>query len=457
MTQPNLSNLTLQQVPKELFLILGGNRTPIDTGFDPYADASIAQRIPENKRCLVANNNIWQAGKIYTPWTLEATQNYYVLNQSNNIVYLCVGDNSNNLINGTVLTSAVIPNHTTPTVNLYDDGYSWLPLFKVDPSQYTFVNKTDLPLYDISVKQEYSTFAEKYEPLCGSGVTSFGCCCLYFKDPSTDEVTNEVYLKGDLTNETIFSDCYECQKLADNLDRQAIFLTGLTAGGITTSNTGENPLCAATTTIKTLSEELTENKNTFTPGSSNEFAVKLLSEFSSTNGVMAARIDLTNLTLAQRTLSSSNPIVSIIDPIGVGASVQLKTNQIGVNSYEVYGIETSAYGQDYLLPDLLISGTTAGNPLNAAITLFTFPDNIFESTEVLVPGQRYKINSTILSTDISSVSGIDNINKYGILADPGFTSENGSAQFVQNSSTTTTLEYRVFLGLKSDIPFCTAS
>ena len=369
-------------------------------------------------------------------------------------MYLCVGDNSNNLINGTVLTSAVIPNHTTPTVNLYDDGYSWLPLFKVDPSQYTFVNKTDLPLYDISVKQEYSTFAEKYEPLCGSGVTSFGCCCLYFKEPSTDEITNEVYLQGDLTNETIFSDCYECQKLADNLDRQAIFLTGLTAGGITSSNTGENPLCPATTTIKTLSEELTESKNTFTPGSSNEFAVKLLSEFSSTNGVMVARIDLTNLTLAQRTLSTPNPIVSIIDPIGSGASVQLKTNQIGVNSYEVYGIETSAYGQDYLLPDLLISGTTAGNPLNAAITLFTFPDNIFESTEVLVPGQRYKINSTILSTDISSVSGIDNINKYGILANPGFTSENGSAQFVQNSAVTTTLEYRVFLGLKSEFALC---
>lgn len=454
MKQPNLSNLTLKQVPSEMFLVLGGNRTPIDSGFDRNADSAFAKRIPENKRCLIGDNNIWSAGKIYDAYTLQSANNYYVFNPNNNVVYLCLGNNADNRIDGTVITSSFIPNHTTPTVVLYDDGYSWMPIFKVDPTQYAFVNDKDLPLYDISINQDYNNFTQKYEPLCGSGVTAFGCCCLYFKEANTDELTNEVYAKGDVSNETIFSDCYECQKLADKLDRQPIFLSGLTAGSIVSSNTGENPLCAATTTINTLYEKLQESKYTFTYGSSNEFAVNLLSNFSSTNGIMSARIDLSNLTTAQRTVSTPNPVVTVIDPIGSGASVRLKTSQIDANSYEVYGIETLEYGQDYVLPDILISGTTQTNPLNDAITLFTFPDNIFESTEILVSGKRYKINFSILSTDISNVSGIDNITKYGVLINPGFTSGNGLAQFTKNSSTITTMEYRVFLGLDSSFPQC---
>jgi hypothetical protein len=453
MPQINLSNLTLNKVPKELFLVLGGNRTAIDAGFEPNADSSFAQRIPENKRALVASNNPWQAGKKYVPWTPGITDNYYVLNQSNNIVYLCVSSNTNNRVDGSVITSAVIPNHETPAVQSYSDGYSWLPLFKLDPSQLIFLNDTDLPLYDINVKQEYSTFAEKYEPLCGSGVTSFGCCCLYFKNTTSDELTGEVYNKGDVSNETIFSDCYECQKLADILDRQPIFLNGYTAGSITSSSTGENPLCAATTIISTLAETLEANKYDFVLGSSNEFALSLLSNFTNTAGVMKATIDLTNLTTQQKTVSTPNPIVNVIDPIGTGASVQLKTTQTGVNSYEVYGIETLSPGQNYLVPDHLISGTTAGNILNTVIDLYTFPEGIFESTELLVPAKSYKIKSSLSSTEVKAASGIDTINKYAIMANPGLTG-GGRAEFTQNSSVVTSMEYRVFLKLKSAFTQC---
>ncbi|NBR07343.1 MAG: hypothetical protein EBT92_16485, partial [Planctomycetes bacterium] len=190
------------------------------------------------------------------------------------------------------------------------DTYVWLSLWKVDYTDYNFITGSELPLPDLSTDPVYTTFTQKYETLCGSqGTTSFGCCCLYFKDNFTDEITGEVYNEGDLTNEIIFSDCYECQKAAEAFNRDVIFLSGITVGGITSSHPSENPLCPATKTIQGLKERLEEDVYDLVPGSAKEFQYFQLKNHNNL-GIMSVSLDFSNLSEAERTISVANPTIT---------------------------------------------------------------------------------------------------------------------------------------------------
>ena len=180
-----LSSLTLNQIPKEVFLVLGGISGSNNDAFESHFDPVVAKRIPNNEKILIGPNNVWQSGKYYTPYSINVTSNHYVLNSSNNVVYLCVSNNSNNDTLTLVNVSSVIPSHTTPTIAQSEDGYSWIPIFRIDPAQYKFISDRDLPLPEIAKAVDYNSFTEKFQPLCGSGITSFGCCCLYFKENSS--------------------------------------------------------------------------------------------------------------------------------------------------------------------------------------------------------------------------------------------------------------------------------
>ena len=127
-----------------------------------------------------------------------------------------------------VYPSLFIPTIETPQIQKLDDGYSWFPVFRVDLSHYNFLSKTDLPIPQIRINNDYNTFSDKYKSLCSSGVTSFGTCCLYFKEAGYDDISGITYVKGQLSNENVFSTCYDCQKLGDALKREARFskLTG---------------------------------------------------------------------------------------------------------------------------------------------------------------------------------------------------------------------------------------
>lgn len=442
-----LSSLTLNQIPKEVFLVLGGISGSDNDAFESHFDPVVAKRIPSNEKILIGLNNVWQSGKYYTPYSINVTSNHYVLNSSNNVVYLCVSNNSNNDTLSLVNVSSVVPSHTTPTIVQSDDGYSWIPIFKIDPAQYKFISNTDLPLSEISIQVEYNSFTEKFQPLCGSGITSFGCCCLYFKENSVDEITAEVYSQGDVTNETIFSDCYECQKLADALDREVIFLSGQTAGSITSSSTGENPLCPATKTIQTIAEQLESNKYITIPGSSNEFAYNLISNFTNSAGILFARIDLTGITTANRRVTTSNPSVTIIDPTGSGAVVNLKTVQISEYLHEVVGIQMTSSGSGYDgIPDHKVVGLSTNHPLNNAITLDIFPEGMFEQSTQFVSPTSYKIITSITTDSLLDVIGSPKLTKYAILTDPLYYDSAAPVKYTKNNADYFTLEEKVLCG-----------
>ena len=440
LSQKIISNLNIP----EFYVVFGGLPDQTDpNAFEPVGDSLVARRAGISERALIADNNEWQYGKQYSAWMPGVTGNYYAYNTSNRIVYLCTENTENNRLDEEVALSTVIPSHVEPQIQTYEDGYSWIPLFKVDVSQIDFLSQTDLPIPDLQKPQSFTTFTEKYEDLCGSGITSFGCCCLYFKDNSVDDITGEVYTAGDLTNETIFSDCYECQKLAEALDREVTFLSGYTAGSITTSATGENPLCPATKTIKTLQEQLDEEKYTLTPGSSREYALYLLNNFQNNNGILSATIDLAGITASIKIVTTANPEITIKDPTGTGARVRLLTQQIGDNQYEVYGVELLDSGSGYsALPDWSLANTT----VDEYIKLVRFPDNFYTDPTTLVTGNRYRIKVRFTSSQLADNVNIEEITKIAVLTDPKLTDSQAVAEKPTANVDLIPLQTNVFAG-----------
>jgi len=407
--------LTTLKLP-ELQLVLGGIPQTDQTKFIPTADALVARRISETEKSFIADNNQWQNGKIYNQWNTDVFNNYYVYNPSNRIVYLCTDNKLNNRKDEESSISTVVPSDVTPGVFKTEDGYSWCPLFKVDLTQIDFISNTDLPLPKLEPPENYLTLTEKYSDLCPSGSTSFGCCCLYNKENEVNDITGVTYLAGSLTNEIIFSECFECQKLAEETDKDVLFLAGYTAGDIS-SNVGPNPLCPQTKTIKSFKDQLTEEQYTLTPGSSREYALYLLNNFENELGIMAARIDLSELTEAQKTISSSTqfPSVNIVDPTGSGATARLLTESIGPDTYVVNGIELLTSGSGY---SELIDWSTGNTFIDSKIELIRFPKDFYNNPIQLVPEKRLRIKLEVPSYQIKENVETENITKIAVMVDP---------------------------------------
>lgn len=447
---PNLTSLTLNTIPEEIFLVLGG-LSGGDDATDQKSNFIFGKRIADNEKVLIGSNNIWQSGSYYDPYIINGNNNY-VLNSENNIVYLCVSNNVNNTTD-LANVSSVIPTHTTPTINQLSDGYSWIPLFKVDSDLNRFISKNDIPLPEIAVKPDYASFTEQYQSLCDSGVTSFGCCCMYFKENSIDELTSEVYTKGDVTNETIFSDCYECQKLGEALNREVLFLSGLTAGSISSNNTGENPLCPSTKIIKTTLEQLEANKYETVPGSSNEFAYNLLSNFQNSSGIMFIRINLGSLTETEKTISLSNPTFNIGDPTGTGALARFRTIQISEYSHKIIGVELVSSGTGYnAVPDIDLTNISTNSNLNNSISVGVFPTNIFENIKQFISPKSYKIITSVSTDMITNTVGANYLLNYGILVSPSSLETNAPVKYTKNNKDYFTFEQQLLCGLCGAVP-----
>ena len=442
-TNSRLNNL---QNSKELYLVLGGIPLVNTKDFDSKYDPTVIKRISENEKISIALNNVWQYGKIYNPYESNVSTNYYVLNELNNIVYICLSNNINNIKNDQSNPSIFVPTIETPQIQKLDDGYSWFPVFRVDLSHYNFLSKTDLPIPQIRINNDYNTFSDKYNSLCSSGITSFGTCCLYFKEAGYDDISGITHIKGQLSNENVFSTCYDCQKLGDALKREARFSPLVGTTGITLGSTGGCPGCAKNVVIKGTLSDLEDNINEIMIGSSNEFAYNCMSTFSSNAGIMTAVIDLDSLTLQQRTITTENPIVNIIDVDGTGALVKLRTTQISYNEYRIIGIEIISSGTGYSIPDHKVTNTSFSNPINTAIHLTTFPIDLFEYPENIIPIKYQKISTTIDTSELVNRVAAQNFTKYAIISDPLMT----TGEVVKNTENNTnyySLEHAVILGV----------
>lgn len=443
MTKQLSQEIITKKLP-ELQLVLGGIAETKTDEFVPTADALIAKRIPESDKSFIAKNNEWQTGKVYEQWDLSKTSNYYVYNPENRIVYLCTDNRTNNDLAQEVAMSTVLPSDIAPGVFKTSDGYSWCPLFKVDINQLKFLSKTDLPLPKLEKPQNFLTVSETYEDFCVDGVTNFGCCCLYYKENTTDPITGVSYDAGDLTNEIVFSKCYECQDIAQTSNKESIFLAGYTAG-IIGSATGPSAICPQSKTIKTFQEQLTEDQYDLAPGSSREYALYLLDNFTNELGIMAARIDLTGLTDQQKTVytTSPNPEITIIDPTGTGATARILTEQIGQDTHLVNGIELLTSGSGYSeVPDWS-SGNTF---IDGAIQLIRFPKDFYNEPTQLVPEIKVKIKTQIASYQIKENVEAEQITKIAVMVNPKRFVDNSVIEEAPQNQTISNLQTKVFVG-----------
>lgn len=429
----NKLSSTSLNIPKELFLVTGGYTQSESLNWIPLEDSFFAKRIPESRKHYIAPVPTWQANSTYTRYISDSNYNV-VYNDDNLIVYLCLHTNTdfrNDLQSG---LSTQKPSHSVGR-QTYSDGYTWLPLFKVDFTEWEFVGPGEIPVPKLDTTEDYNTFAEKYTSLCGSGVTAFGCCCLYFKENSVDQITGEVYTRGDVSNETIFSDCYECQKLADNLDRDVLFLAGYTAGSIKSSQTGENPLCPATKSIKTLQETLEAQVYTTTPGSSKDYQLLLLQNHTNL-GIMNVDIDLSGLTDTQKTISKENPLLTVADPNGSGAIIQLKTTPIGLSSHLVYGIQLVSSGSGYgNLPVIPVS-SAVNTIIQNRINLTVYDPEIYTNPQLYAKPTKLKASIVVTEEEIRKViPGIVQHIKTTVMADPYYLNTSAPAEYTKNDST----------------------
>lgn len=421
-----------KKIPSELYLVAGGDSGNSPSEWEPLSDTWLAYRIPESKKHLITSNRPWQTRSQYSRYTSLYEYNT-AFNTENQILYLCLHNNLNFRSDEESGLSVEMPSHAYGP-QTYGDGYTWLPLWKVDFTEYDYVTNTELPIPKLETETDYDTFIEKYEPLCGSGVTSFGCCCLYFKENSIDQITGEVYSVGDVTNETIFSDCFECQKIAEALDRDVIFLSGVTTGGITSSHPSENPLCPATKTVKTLQEKLTEQRYTIAPNSSKEYQLKLMESFAK-GGIMAVNIDLSGVTTSVRITNYENPTISVVDPVGSGAVIRLKTEPYGVNRYFINGIELLNSGSGYGDLPTVYSDQVNSKLLNK-ITLHKYPDDIYNDPTLFAAPVRYTVDVTVQNNTLSNLLPENlQIKKAALMANPYSLTAQAPIEYSKNDST----------------------
>ena len=430
----NLSKELFQKKPDDFLLVLGGTPETAGKPFEVIPDSLVSRKIAKNEISLIADNNIWSSGKKYTNWSPGAS-NYYIFNPENRLVYVLVDNLQDGRKDLETNLSTVIPSHINPEAQKYSDGCSWFPVFKVDFLKEQFLSERDLPIPDVQTEDGYLTLAEKYNTLCSSGATTSGSCCFYYKTDEIDDITGVSYSAGTLTKETIFSTCYECQKMAESLNREVTFLSGYTLGSITTGITLGNPLCPPTKIIKTIKEKLEEQIYDLIPGSFEEYQKYCLDNFTTNKGIIRAEIDLSGLSDSELTLSVPSPFLVVKDTEGTGAQIQLLTNEIGYNQHKVYGIQivNSGIGYNQEIVDFSITGYS-GTTLINKIDLITLPDAVYDNPEILVPADRYRIICTVTSEQISPNVLSESFTKYAIIKNPKLAGTNAKKRYTDTST-----------------------
>ena len=150
----------LNQVGKEnqLFLFVGYSEVQADSNstkaeVDAWKNSDFSIKVGKDSVIGVAPKIKWVRGRSYVPWNsyTQNTGNYYVYNDINGYVYLCLSDD---IDNRTDLSgnkgSFNIPSHVAGDYT-YDDGYTWKALYKITPGLEKFVSEIWIPVISLDM------------------------------------------------------------------------------------------------------------------------------------------------------------------------------------------------------------------------------------------------------------------------------------------------------------------
>ena len=211
------------------------------TTIDIWKNSNVGVKVGQNSVIPVVSNIKWIEKKPYIPWSSININygNYYVYNEENGYVYLCISDNEkfrkdyrgNNVSN-------IRPSHTTGT-QTYSDGYVWKVLYKITPSLERFVTSSWIPVVSFETfdSSTQSTLSQQIITYCNPDTpTSKGICAVFLKQPLIQADTLTEYSVGDLYATLEETKCNECFNLFLDNDKFTSIYYG-SKGSVPTSIT----------------------------------------------------------------------------------------------------------------------------------------------------------------------------------------------------------------------------
>jgi hypothetical protein len=381
-----------------------------------WEDVSVLYHVRKQDAKPVVRRINYVRKKSYDPWRStgnSTSDNFYVLNETNNTVYLCVSSNDLNRSDlfGTN-NSTYTPSFETGVEYTYPDGYRWRRLYKIDSNSRRFLSDNLMPVNDaVRDFDNYPTsvgLTSLATSICNGSPEASGACGLYPRtkkyDPSSDTYTTAGYLWDSFVD----IHCWRCFELAENLEMDYRFVEAGTASDL-----------PASVTLQTNLEKI--NANQFNPQSNEKVQAELVSYSESTDGeIISLFINLSSLSYDQRKVSTANPTVVFTSATGSGASARLITYTDSSGNNIVNGIELLDGGSGYFDYSLTIPSIANASTFTGLIEVNIEPlDGYATSVRKLLNCNQLAFKVEFDSNDIKSL-GVNqtSFKTYGLLKNP---------------------------------------
>jgi len=412
------------------YLLLGNTSSTfssdsLDAHKTAWKDAEISYRVTKNNIIGVVKNNTWNRSSYYTPWkpNLASTvTNFYVYIPETGIVYLCISDNPYNRddLSGDFV-STIKPTHQYG-IRRYDDGYAWMPLYKITQDLVKFVTSSWIPVIsfdNLDIDGNQTNQYRRSVQFCGSYSTNeSGNCGIYFKSATripTSDSTFSSYESGQLFKQITMT-CNECFWLFQGEDDN--YISAFYGSDLADSTIDvENKLDE----IERLIGEGTISINS---------PYKYLYDYYMNNevedgGVVWASINLINRTQAELEVRVENPTLTVQSMSGSGAEIRLTTFVNGSGNYQINGIEILNHGSGYYdyklgIDSSVLTGINEETLISLIDIKLDAPDNIGLDPLTILGCSNLMTNVTISSQELidNGIRVPDTVNFYALFDNP---------------------------------------
>lgn len=427
-------------------LFLGGESAAdvplnsIDDDNKVWESSNFFQKIRESDVEIVARRVNWSSGNVYHPYESSGIptgvsgpeRNYYALTEDDE-VFVCLGSNAKNRkdLNGQS-TSTVKPSRTKDNQTL-SDGYRWKFLYKIDVTKIKFKTPNNIPVPDINEYDPISSSATLSEEAlrrgCGNNSGLTGSCCFYHKEDEVEPVLDTLFTKGSFDFCLDNVPCAKCFKIARRLNREFTYKRG----GLCAA-TGGATACAASISSNTGYEKALANLKFFSPNSNNKLQTEVYRDAKRDEGqVHNAFIDLSGLTESERTISTSNPEITLSSLSGTDATVILTTYKKD-GSHVVDGIRVVNKGSGYR--DLTCVSTPGDLQSRVTFSL-DYQGGLFADPRRLLGAAKVMIKSIVRVDQIPTNANTNQtiFKRYGIIRDVKV--KNDTSSYIAGSKTNT--------------------
>ena len=382
-----------------------------------WENISLLSHTRKNDVKPVVRRISYKSKKSYDPWRSRGnlvSDNYYVLNTENDIVYLCLSSNSLNRSDLFNKNNSTVYPTSISGIQKTSDGYEWLPLYKVDSNSKKFLTDNIMPVNDaITDYDQFPTTISLdgvvsqvcHDSSGGISGGSTGACGLYPLTRQYNADTEEYINAGNLWHSLLCS-CWRCHQFGELLGMDTRFMFG----------DGLDELPSSITLQSNLDKINASSENPL----SNAKIQAALSSSIKDGQILSMFINLSSLKYAERVVSTANPEIIITSGTGSGATAKLITYQNSTGDYIVDGISIVTHGLGYYEYSITIPSITNASTFIDLIELnIEPPDGVGTSTRKLLNCNQLAFKFEIDSDEIVSAAlNQKTFTTYGMLKNP---------------------------------------